>query len=147
VTVRRHHDKVCFEILGSSNYGRGRLALDDERLATSVSEVTIGNSPESVVDGFFPIRDWFQGSWQRRGDDVDNAHRRPVTRGETVGHLKSGHRRCLKLDRAENLSEKLSHTRQSISRANIYKFELEMPPTEAQGLRRWRAHAKEVFAA
>jgi len=117
VTVRRHHDQVCFEILGSSDYGLGRLALDQERLATPVSEISIGNPLEPVFDGFFPIRDWFQGPWQTRGDHVDNAHLRPVTRGKTGDHLKSRHRLCLKLYRAENPSEELSHTRQSISRA------------------------------
>ena len=74
-----------------------------------VSEVPIGNAPEPVFDGFFPIRDWFQGPWQTRGDHVDNAHLRPVTRGKTGGHLKSRHRLCLKLYRAQNLSEELSH--------------------------------------
>ena len=109
MTVRRHHDQVCFVILGGPDDGPGRLALNHQRLAAPVSEVPIGNLPQPVLYGFFPTRNWLQRFWQRRGDDVDNAHRRPLAGGETLSYLECSRGLCLELYRAQNLSEELSH--------------------------------------
>lgn len=109
VTVRCHHDQVCFEILGRSDDGGGRVALNHERLAAPVREIPIGDLPQPIVYGCFPTTDWFQRFWQRRGDDVDNTHCRPLARGETLGYLDCCHRLCLEFDRAQNLLEELSH--------------------------------------
>ena len=117
MTVRRHHDQVCFEILGGPDDGRGRLTLNHQRLAAPVSEVPIGNLPQPVVYGFFPTGNWLQRFWQRRSDDVHNAHLSPVARGETLGQLECSRGLCLKLYRTQNLLEELIHDKYSMSRA------------------------------